>query len=159
MPTIKLELITKQPEKVKYQTPLLFIHGAWHGAWCWDEFFLPFFADQGYVCHALSLRGHGGSDGKKNLRWTSIAEYVDDIYEIAGKFSNPPVLIGHSVGALVIRKYLEQYSASGAVFLTPVPTGGMINSVFRIFLKYPLLFIKVLLTQNLYHLTFRSLIN
>jgi hypothetical protein len=28
----------------------------WHGAWCWDEFFLPFFADNGYHVTALSLR-------------------------------------------------------------------------------------------------------
>ena len=28
---------------------LLFVHGAWHGAWCWAEHFLDFFAAQGYA--------------------------------------------------------------------------------------------------------------
>ncbi len=51
--------------------PLLFIHGAWHGAWCWDEHFLDFFANNGFHAVALSLRGHGNSPtdmaGSKNL--------------------------------------------------------------------------------------------
>ena len=27
-------------------TPLLFVHGAWHGAWCWEEHFLDRFAER-----------------------------------------------------------------------------------------------------------------
>ena len=55
---MKLETITRIPENQTHQTPLLFIHGMWHGAWCWDEFFLPFFAGHGFHVTALSLRGH-----------------------------------------------------------------------------------------------------
>jgi len=43
---VKLERITRTPGTGK-ATPLVFVHGAWHGAWCWDEFFLPCFADKG----------------------------------------------------------------------------------------------------------------
>eukprot|EP00955_Chlamydomonas_euryale_P040753 351801-Chlamydomonas_euryale.AAC.16 len=41
--------------------PLLFLHGSYHGAWCWQENFLPFFADVGYNAYALSFRGQGES--------------------------------------------------------------------------------------------------
>ena len=47
------ERITRSPGAGS-KTPLVFVHGAW----CWDEFFLPYFADHGYECHAFSLRGH-----------------------------------------------------------------------------------------------------
>ena len=40
---------------------LLFVHGTWHAAWCWDEHFLDFFASKGHHALAVSLRGHGGS--------------------------------------------------------------------------------------------------
>ena len=34
------------------------------GAWCWSDNFLPWFAEQGYDVHAISLRNHAGSEKK-----------------------------------------------------------------------------------------------
>jgi hypothetical protein len=65
---VKLEVITRKPSTPQKTTPLLFVHGSWHAAWCWDEHFLPYFADCGYEAHAVSLRGHGGSEGPKSLK-------------------------------------------------------------------------------------------
>ena len=63
-----LELISRTPTGRPTQaTPLLFVHGVYTGAWVWDEYFLPYFAAQGYESHAVSLRGHGGSDGRDHL--------------------------------------------------------------------------------------------
>jgi hypothetical protein len=56
----ELELIST-PRTAKYTKglpPILFLHGAAHGAWCWAEHFLPWFAGRGCECHALSFRGH-----------------------------------------------------------------------------------------------------
>ena len=36
---------------------IVFAHGAYQGAWCWKEFFMPYFSRIGYDCYALSLRG------------------------------------------------------------------------------------------------------
>jgi pimeloyl-ACP methyl ester carboxylesterase len=54
-----LEVIDKGCSSESHPVPLLFVRGAWHGAWCWDEHFLEFFVDKGYRAVALSLRGHG----------------------------------------------------------------------------------------------------
>jgi hypothetical protein len=35
--TWPLEVITYKPLSSPRPTPLLFVHGAWHGAWCWIE--------------------------------------------------------------------------------------------------------------------------
>lgn len=46
-----LEVIAQMPEGVPcHDTPLLFIHGAYTAAWCWEEHFLPYFAARGHAC-------------------------------------------------------------------------------------------------------------
>ena len=42
-----LEVIDKGAVSEAHPAPLLFVHGAWHAAWCWDEYFLSYFADKG----------------------------------------------------------------------------------------------------------------
>jgi pimeloyl-ACP methyl ester carboxylesterase len=65
-----------------HSTPVLLVHGALHAAWCWDEHFLNFFADNGYRVLVLGL-GHGGSPTSKRLRSCSIADYVEDMCSVA----------------------------------------------------------------------------
>ena len=77
-----LEVIDKGSCSESHPAPLLFVHGAWHAAWCWDENFLGFFADKGYRAVALSLRNHGNSD-KNNLRTSSVADLVSDVASVA----------------------------------------------------------------------------
>ena len=60
---LKLELISRLPAAADTRPPLLFVHGAYSSAWVWDEFWLPWFAANGWSAHALSLEGHGDSDG------------------------------------------------------------------------------------------------
>jgi len=102
---MKLEVITRRPTSESGTPPLLFVHGAWHGAWCWDEHFLPYFAEHGYEAHAVSLRGHGESETDKSLRLVRIRDYVDDVASVAGGFDAPPVLIGHSIRSSARRNW------------------------------------------------------
>src|SRR6202008_4139991 len=62
-----LDVIEKRPSRESDNAPVLFVHGAWHGAWCWDEHFLDFFAAKGYRSLAVSLRGHGKSPAPKSM--------------------------------------------------------------------------------------------
>src|SRR5690349_18737071 len=67
---LELELIAAEPPRPvagRDVTPILFLHGAFAGAWIWAEHFLPFFAAAGYPAYALSLRGHAASDGIDDL--------------------------------------------------------------------------------------------
>ncbi|MCK7510983.1 MAG: lysophospholipase [Desulfobacterales bacterium] len=104
---MKIELIRHPAKNGNKSTPILFIHGAWHGAWCWEEYFLPYFASKGYDAYALSLRGHGNSEGREGLRWWSISDYVDDVSQIVGQIHKIPILVGHSMGGLIVQKYLQ----------------------------------------------------
>jgi len=117
-----LEVIDKGSITESRPVPLVFVHGASHAAWCWDENFLDFFADNGYRSVALSLRGHGGSDlDGKPLNECSIADYVEDVRSVIDQMPAHPVLVGHSMGGFIVQKYLEAASAAAAVLMSSAP--------------------------------------
>lgn len=121
---LDLEVIMRQPSHVA-GTPLLFVHGAFAGAWTWDEHFLPWFAERGYPAYAVSLRGHGQSVGRTSINDYSIEDYVADVADIARRIDPAPVLIGHSMGGFVVQKYFEREQAAGAVLMASVPPSGL----------------------------------
>jgi len=147
---MNLEVITRRPDSATHSTPLLFVHGAWHGAWCWDVHFLPYFARQGYEVYALSLRGHGSSENNRPLRLTRIADYVADVAQVAAALERPPVLIGHSMGGFVTQKYLERHEAPAAVLLASVPAQGTMAYFLRFTARHPLPMLRCLLTLSAY---------
>jgi len=146
---MKLDVISKQPVGDRHAAPLLFIHGMMHGAWCWDVHFLDFFARRGFAVHAVDLRGHGRSEGRDKLRWTRIADYVEDVAEVVRHLPAPPILIGHSMGGFIIQKYLERAEAPGAVLLSSPPPSGLLPTALRIALRRPLAFAQTNLTFSL----------
>jgi pimeloyl-ACP methyl ester carboxylesterase len=149
---MKLEIISKYPPDVTHPTPLLFIHGSLHGAWCWDVHFLDFFAQHGFAAHAVNLRGHGNSQGGEQLRWTRIADFVEDVENAARQLPSPPILIGHSMGGFIIQKYLENHDTPGAVLLSSPPPSGFLPAAVRVARRLPLVFAKVNLTLSLFPL-------
>lgn len=149
---MRLEVISRQPAASAHPTPLLFVHGAWHGAWCWAEHFLDYFAEQGYAVYAPSLRGHGDSEGREHLRWTRLAQYVDDVAQVAKSLPTPPVVIGHSMGGAVVQKYLETHAAPAGILLAAMPPAGVLATTLRIALRHPWEFARVNLTLSLYPL-------
>lgn len=141
-----LEVLERRPRGDARPVSLLFVHGAWHAAWCWNDHFLDFFANNGYRSVALSLRGHGASTVSQPLRRCSIADYVDDVAAVADAMPTPPVLIGHSMGGFVVQKYLESRDAPGGVLLASAPPGGAIGTVRKAIQRHPWLTARGLVT-------------
>jgi pimeloyl-ACP methyl ester carboxylesterase len=140
MALMQLEVITRTPTGQPRSTPLLFVHGAFSAAWVWDRHLLPFFADRGYQALALSLRGHGGSAGHELLWSWRLRDYVADVEQVAAALPRPPVLIGHSMGGLVVQKVLHRRPVPAAVLLAPVPPHGLLGSLLSIALTDPQLY-------------------
>jgi pimeloyl-ACP methyl ester carboxylesterase len=140
-----LEVIQKGSCSEAHPVPLLFVHGSWHAAWCWNEHFLDFFADKGYHALALSLRNHGNSPTRAPLT-CSIADYVSDVASVAESLPTRPVLVGHSMGGFLVQKYLETRRAPAGVLLAPTPPSGASRGMFRILRRHPLLAARALLT-------------
>jgi alpha-beta hydrolase superfamily lysophospholipase len=144
-----LEVISRKPQSGDAKaTPLLFIHGAWHGAWCWDEYWMPYFAQKGYACYALSLRGHGGSPAVKPMWQNSINDYVSDVESVATQIEREhgqhPVLIGHSMGGFITQKYLEKHSAPLGILVASIPHFGALHFFTRLNLKHPIAMLKAI---------------
>lgn len=133
-----LEVLAHSPEgRAPHPVPLLFIHGAYTGAWCWDEHFLPWFAERGYAAYALSLSGHGGSRRAGLLDNFSIADYVADVEAVVAALPAPPVLIGHSMGGMVVQKFLERHEAPATVLMAAVPPQGLWSSAVGLMFQRP----------------------
>lgn len=143
MPSATLEVIDKGCTSPAHPAPLLFVHGAWHAAWCWDEHFLDFFAGKGYRALAPSLRGHGASPATKPLRALSIADYVADVAQVAASLPTPPVVIGHSMGGFVVQKFLESRDIPAAVLMASAPPRGYLGSGMRWLRRHPWHFVKL----------------
>jgi len=110
------EMIFSSSSSSKSKPPLIFIHGSFHASWCWSEKFFPYFAQLGYPCYAISLRGTGGTFAGDNVKRVNIMDHVNDfgsfleyVYKEEEEDSQPPVIFAHSFGGLCIMKYLEKY--------------------------------------------------
>ena len=146
---MNLEIISKYPAGEQRSTPLLFIHGTLHTAACWNVHFLDYFAQHGFAAHALSLRGHGKSEGREKLRWTRIADFVEDVEYAVRQLPSPPILIGHSMGGFIVQHYLEDHDALAAVLLSSASPAGLLPTALRTARRQPWAFAKVNLTLSL----------
>jgi pimeloyl-ACP methyl ester carboxylesterase len=102
-----IETVTYRPARPARETPILFVHGMWHGAWCWRDW-QAHFADAGWESHAISLPGHGASPARGSVRFATMGDYLRVIRDVIGRFANPPVVIGHSMGGGLLQWYLKK---------------------------------------------------
>jgi pimeloyl-ACP methyl ester carboxylesterase len=126
-------------------TAILLVHGAWHGPWCWEGV-AERLASHGHQVEAVQLRGHDHPPGRI---WHRVHHYLQDVEEAAARFIEPPVLVGHSLGGLVVQRYLERGRARGAVLLAPLPSHGTLPAIARLSLRHPLVMLKANLSLRL----------
>ena len=100
-----------QPEGGAFEgrPPILLLHGACHGAWCW-EYWLKELPRRGWHTYTMALRNHPGSkilDRETYCRNTSTLDYVQDLATVTAHIGQPCVVVGHSMGGLIAQKYME----------------------------------------------------
>ncbi len=99
---------------------IIFIHMSWGGAWIFD-LYMNFFAEKGYNCHALDLRGHAESTG--SVEGATMQDYVDDVHTaVQGLGLSNPIVIGHSMGGLIALMYSAQFGSLATVSLDGSPS-------------------------------------
>ena len=129
--------------------PLLFVHGAFSGLWCWEANFLPWFAERGFDVWAVSLEGHAGSSGHERLARIGISDYVDNLQQAIDRIGQPPIIVGHSMGGYVTQALLSRgVELPGVIMLAAVPPYGLTPSVLRLLGLAPGKLMKVLLFQQ-----------
>jgi pimeloyl-ACP methyl ester carboxylesterase len=84
-------------------SPIVLVHGAWVGEWCWEPL-LPLLATSGRPVYRVSLTGHGARSACSGPHVT-LAQHVRDLVAVFD--SNDIVdatLVAHSYGGRVITK-------------------------------------------------------
>jgi len=101
-----VERITYTPKQPRFETPILMLHGMWHGAWCWQQW-QALFAEWGWESIAFSLPGHGRSPVQRPIRLCTLEYYLSFLKEEVKRLPGKPVLMGHSMGGALTQWYLK----------------------------------------------------
>jgi pimeloyl-ACP methyl ester carboxylesterase len=136
-PPFDLEVRRHLPTRATRRPPLLFIHGGYCDSWCWEPHFLPWFAAKGWPAYALSLRGHGASEGADALFLAGLDDYVADVEHVVARLPAQPVLVGHSMGAAICERMMATRPVRGAALLAPVPPAGLLPVAARLAAMHP----------------------
>ena len=81
------------------------IHGAWHGGWCWDKVRRRL-EDAGHRVATPDLPGHG--DDKTQTAAVTLDAYAGRVCEVLDAQAEPVILVGHSMGGVVITAAAER---------------------------------------------------
>ncbi len=109
---------------------IVFIHGAFCGGWCFADI-MPVFAEQGWSCEAPDLPYH--VPGPKRtpdpaLARQSVTDYTRDMAAFVGRLTEPPVIVGHSMGGLIAQQLAAQGLARALILFAPAPPWGVLPS-------------------------------
>ena len=103
---------------------IVLIHGAAHGAWCWEEV-VPLLRARGFEVTAPDLPGLGADTTPP--KDVTMESYIQRIVEAVGDIGPPVLLVGHSMGGLPISEAAERIPSriSKLIYLTAVlPQSG-----------------------------------
>lgn len=81
------------------------VHGAWHGAWCWEHLVGELHARHHGVT-ALDLPGHGEDATPRDE--VNLSAYVERVVRWVRELDRPVELVGHSMGGAVITQVAEE---------------------------------------------------
>lgn len=85
-------------------TTFVLIHGAWHGAWCWEKV-TPLLEDQGYRVIAPDLPGMG--EDRTPLAQVTLEGWARFVADTVTAQGEPVILVGHSRAGIVISQAAE----------------------------------------------------
>jgi pimeloyl-ACP methyl ester carboxylesterase len=80
------------------------VHGAFHGAWCWYKI-IPRLEAKGHKVVAVNLPGHGRVTASGET--ATFHAYVDHVAGVVSTCDEKVVLVGHSMGGMVISGVAE----------------------------------------------------
>ena len=104
--------------------PVLLVHGAYHGAWCWEHW-IARLAAEGRAVHAIDLRGHGGLEPDDGFRTAGADEMVSDVIAAIDAIGVPPLVAGHSMGGLIVVLAAQRREIAGLLLACPSPPGNL----------------------------------
>ena len=112
--------------------PVVFVHGMLLNPYSWQEWIL-FFESKGFECHAPAYPLHDGEPAafRKNIpAGLNTLTFDDVLFSVEAyikKLTVKPVLIGHSMGGLLVQKLMEKNLGALAVCICTSPPFGLFS--------------------------------
>jgi alpha-beta hydrolase superfamily lysophospholipase len=108
----------------------MLIHGAWLSSRSWENF-ADYFQKRGFAVSTPEWPRKQGDVEElraqaEGLKGLGIKEIVDHYEEQIRTLAEPPVLIGHSFGGLIVELLLDRGLGRGGVALSPAPPKGIL---------------------------------
>lgn len=112
------------------RTPLMLIHGAWLSSVSWENF-ARYFRERGFSVSSPEWPRKEGDvpelrEEADQLKGLGINEIVDHYETQIGALDEPPVLIGHSFGGLIVELLLDRGLGRAGVAMSPAPPKGIL---------------------------------
>ncbi len=115
---------------------IVFVHGMCHGAWCWEQQFIPYFKKLGYHCIAFNLPGHDTEGSARHISYP-LSDYVQSLRNEVEKLDEPPIIIGHSMGGMIVQHFLKTGLCKKVVLMSSVPPTVVLAASLRVIFRYP----------------------
>lgn len=118
--------------KINSTKSIVFIHGLFMNPISWEPW-MKYFEDLGYKCYAPSYPFH---DGKTNelrnsinpaLGKLTLSEVIDSLTVFIDKLPEKPILIGHSMGGLVVQILIERKKGVAGICISSAPPKGIFS--------------------------------
>lgn len=103
---------------------IVMVHGAFCAGWAFDRFREPFEA-RGWTVLAPDLPGHAAG---QSVAGRSMTEYARTVASLCESLSEPPVLLGHSMGGLVCQMAARKSKVRALALLAPSAPWGVHGS-------------------------------
>ncbi len=109
--------------------PVLLVHGMWSNQDALQEVH-DAFVEQGYVTESLCLPYHCSKTehtaaSKEKLAQIGLQDYVAYIVEQVKRQSSPPILVGHSMGGLLVQLAAAQVPCQRLILLSSAAPAGI----------------------------------
>ncbi len=120
---------TTAPER----PPIVFVHGMFMTPNSWASW-EAHFQSLGYATSAPAWPGRDGTPASLRsappavLSELSLADVVDVYRAEIARLDRPPILVGHSMGGLVVQLLLQEQLAVAGVAISPAPSHGLSSS-------------------------------
>jgi alpha-beta hydrolase superfamily lysophospholipase len=113
---------------------IVFIHGMYMTPLCWENW-MPFFQARGYDCLALAWPGRETTVEDLRARHPdpalgrlTLRAVLENLGAAIQKLKEKPVLVGHSMGGLVVHLLLQRDLASAGVAIDSAPPQGVFTA-------------------------------
>lgn len=141
MVTRPLEFVCVPASRRRWKNPVLFVPGAFTGAWLWQDTFMPYMAARGFDTWAVTFSSQSRSGWF--LHSLGLRDYIEDLQSAINRLPAKPVLVAHSLGAWVAYHFARQHAPKAMVLISSVPADGMLSLLLPLVARDPLSALKL----------------